>query len=108
VSTADVLPLKLAFPRNWAVIECVPAARLDVVSDALPPLSVALPSSVEPSKNRTVPAAAAGDTVALKVTDWPTLDGLRLDVRAVVVFAWFTVCDNADEEPPANVVSPEY
>jgi hypothetical protein len=43
-------------------------------------LSVALPS-----RKLTVPVAVEGVTVAVKVTDWPGTDGLRLDVRDTVV-----------------------
>lgn len=92
----------------WAVIECIPEARLDVAREALPLLRVALPNSVEPSKKRTVPVAAEGETVALNVTDCPTLDGLRLDVSDAVVFAAFTVCDSSGDVLPVKVASPAY
>jgi hypothetical protein len=66
-------------------MECVPAVRLAVNRVARPLLRVPLPSEVEPSKNVTVPVAVEGETVAVKVTVWPELDGLRLEPRAVVV-----------------------
>src|SRR5262245_4165771 len=55
-----------------ASIVWTPAARPAVVSDALPPDSVALPSSVAPSKRRTVPpgaptAGAAAPTLAVNL-----------------------------------------
>ena len=53
-------------------MECVtPAARLEMDSVARPLLRVPLPSEVDPSLNVTVPVAAEGDTVAVKVTDCP-------------------------------------
>jgi len=44
---------------------------VEVETDALPPLKVAVPSEVAPSKNCTVPVVAEGETVAVKVTDCP-------------------------------------
>ena len=54
---------------------------------------VPVPSVVDPSLNVTAPVAALpptvlGETVAVKVTDWPKTDGLELDVSEVVVVAW--------------------
>jgi hypothetical protein len=63
-----------------------PAARVDVDSVAMPPLSVLVPSVLVPSKNDTLPVDKDGETAALKVTDWPGLDGLVLEVSAVVVW----------------------
>ena len=42
-----------------------------VVNIAVPELSVAVPSAVEPWKNVTVPVAAEGETVAVKATSDP-------------------------------------
>jgi hypothetical protein len=47
-----------------------------------------------------VPVAAAGETVAVKVTCCPLCDGFGLDVRVVVVFALFTVWDSVEALPP--------
>ena len=66
------------------MIEWDPAERLDVEALALPPVSGALPSDVLPSKNCTVPVADDGATVAVNVTFWPDVDGLRLEVTVVV------------------------
>jgi hypothetical protein len=52
---------------------------------------------VLPSKNWTDPVAAAGVTVAVNVTDAPTVDGFGLLVRPVVVLNLFTVCCIAPE-----------
>jgi hypothetical protein len=80
-----------------AVIEWLPTARLEVETDALPPLKVAVPSEVTPSKNCTVPVATEGRTAAVKVTDCPDVEGLTLEARLVVEAAWLTVSDTLPE-----------
>ena len=52
---------------------------------ATPAVRVPVPKLVVPSKNVTVPVAVEGETVAVKVTVWPRVDGLRLEVSVVVV-----------------------
>jgi hypothetical protein len=64
---------------------------------ATPPLRDPVPNVVLPSLNVTVPVAIDGETVAVKVTDVPYVDGFRDEVSATVVFALFTVCVNVDE-----------
>jgi len=54
----------------------------------LPLLSVPVPNVVVPSLNVTVPVAADGDTVAVKVTDELYVDGLDEDESVVVVFVF--------------------
>jgi hypothetical protein len=66
------------------------------VNDALP-LSVPVPSVVEPSLNVTVPVgvptpAPVTLSVAVNVTDWPNTDGVPEELTAVLVLALFTVC----------------
>src|SRR5262245_17952110 len=61
-----------ASPSYRASIVCAPAVRPAVASDAVPDASVLLPSSLEPSKKRTVPAGApaagaAAATLAVNV-----------------------------------------
>jgi len=69
-----------------AVIVCVPCASAEVVSVAtLPPPTAAVPRLLAPSKNCTVPVGVAPLTVAVNVTDWPSVDGFCDDVSAVVV-----------------------
>jgi hypothetical protein len=63
----------------------------------LPPLTEALPKELEPSKNVTVSVADEGETVAVKVTLWPDVEGLALEETAVVVAARFTVWEKAGE-----------
>ncbi len=67
VNTADVLVALLASPLYTAVTECDPAASVDTASAADPLLIVAVPSTVVPSRNCTVPVAEFGDSNALKV-----------------------------------------
>jgi hypothetical protein len=79
-------------------MKCVPSDRLEMDSDAIPPLSVPVPSEVDPSRNVTVPVAPEGDTIAVNVTRWFGFEGLALEVSVVVVLGGFTTCDNAVEE----------
>lgn len=53
------------------MIECDPAASVEVLNVVLPPLSVPVPSVVLPSLNVTFPVAADGVTVAVNVTEAP-------------------------------------
>jgi hypothetical protein len=43
------------------------------------------PRLAEPSTNRTLPVADAGDTVAVNVTLWPAFDGFADELSVVVV-----------------------
>ena len=93
------------------MIECDPAARSDLVSVAVPPVSVPVPNSVTPSLNVTVPLGvptpvAVVVTVAVKVTACPTFEGLSEEVTAVVVVFLLTTWLNAVEVLVANVASP--
>jgi hypothetical protein len=67
----------------------------EVVRTAVPPASVAVPSVVDPSRNVTVPASVPGETVAVRVTVDPNVDGLGDDVRITDVATW---SDDALEE----------
>ena len=90
------------------MIECEPTDS-EVVSVACPVLFVVpVPSGEVPLRNVTVsPAVGVGDTVAVKVTDWPTVDGFCEDCKVVVVVIWVTVCDTVLDVASANDVSPE-
>ena len=61
-----------------------------------------------PSLNCTVPVAEAGVTVALKVTDCPSVDGFCDEVTAAVVGSCEILCDSAGEVLGASFVSPMY
>ncbi len=59
---------------------------MDVANVVLPPDNVPVPSVVVPSLNVTVPAAVLDDTVAVKVTELPNVDGFSDDdLRRYVV-----------------------
>ena len=58
--------------------------RLAEETVVAPKAKFPLPSGAVPSKNVTVPVAAKGETVAVKVTDRPKADGLILDVIEVL------------------------
>jgi hypothetical protein len=75
-------------------MECVPTAREEIVSVALPEeSSVPVPMVVPPSWNVTVPVGVpSGElTVTLNVTACPNTDGFWEDTRAVVVAGLVTV-----------------
>ena len=57
---------------------------------AVPLVSVDVPSVVEPLVNVTVPVTPDG-RVAMKVTDWPEVEGLVEEVRVTTGAALFTV-----------------
>jgi hypothetical protein len=62
-----------------------------VLSCAVPPDKLTVPRDVAPSMNVTEPGAAAGVTVAVKVTELPYVDGFGDDPTLVDVDALFTV-----------------
>ena len=90
----------------------MPTDSVEVVNVAWPlPFNVPVPIGVAPSLNVTVPVGVpapgkVADTEAVKVTDCPSLDGLLLEVTAVVVAAWLTVCDSAVDVLVLKFVSP--
>jgi hypothetical protein len=69
----------------------LPARSADVVAVAVPPVSVDVPRTVVPLVNVTVPVAP-DVTVAVKVTDWPTVEGLTEEVSETAGSALVTVC----------------
>jgi len=87
VTVFDVAVVKFASPLYVAVMSCEPAVSVDVVNVAVfgePPLSEPVPRVVVPSMNVTVPVAFMVLSVAVKVTESPTLDGFREDVSVTV------------------------
>jgi hypothetical protein len=90
--------VSVASPLYDAVMECVPCVRAEVLNKAEPLASVAVPRTVAPSRNCTVPVAVAGVTAAVNVTAAPANDGFGVDASAVaVVDLGFTVCVIAAE-----------
>src|ERR1044071_8674180 len=89
-------------------MEWEPAASDEIAKAATPPLTVAVPSDVAPSRNCTVPVADVGATVAVNVTDCPTTDGFADEASVTVEAALFTVCGTAAEVLAAVFASPLY
>lgn len=67
-----------------------PALSAELVSIAVPFLIVPVPRIVEPSRNVMVPVTFAG-SVAVKVTDWPTVEGLADEVSVTAGAAFVTI-----------------
>ena len=63
---------------------------VEVAAVAIPLLMVPVPMGVDPSKKVTVPVAFTG-TVAVKVTDWLTVDGFSEEVRRTVGVVLLTI-----------------
>ena len=96
-----------------AVIECGPAVKFEVVNVACAlPFSVLEPSVAAPSLKVTEPVgvpAAVEVTLAVNVTDCPTVEGLSNEVIVVVVVARVAGCTtglSAGEVLPPKLVSP--
>lgn len=68
---------------------CVPKPSVEAMNVATPlPLTAEVPSVVVPSRNVTVPVGVPVVdelTVAVRVTDCPTLEGFAEEVRTVLV-----------------------
>ena len=63
----------------------------DVVAVAAPPDNGDVPKAVAPLLNVTVPVTPDG-RVAVKVTDWPPVEGLADEVRVTAGVTLLTVC----------------
>ena len=72
---------------------------------AAPPLTVAVPNTVAPSRNCTVPVAKEG-TCAVNVTAWPTVDGFAEEVSVTVDITFSTSCATAAEVLALKFPSP--
>jgi hypothetical protein len=75
---------------------------------AFPLLIAPVPSAVVPSLKVTVPVAAAGEIVAVNVTEEPYVDGFVEDVSVTVVFTLLTVCVSTEEVLVLSFASPPY
>jgi hypothetical protein len=80
-------------------MEFEPDGSVDVPKVAVPPLSGAVPNTVVPFLNVTVPVGVPllELTVAVNVTACPTLDGFCDEVSVVVVTALLTFCVTVPE-----------
>ena len=113
LTAVDVLVTSFVDPPYTAVMECVPTDKFLVVKVATPPLSLPVPSVVEPSVNVTVPVGVPkpGDvavTVAAKLTDWPNTDGLADDASTVVVASLLSTWLVTVDVLARSFVSPPY
>ena len=89
----------------------VPTGSVVVVRTAEPPLNDTVPRLVLPLLNVTEPAATppyCPDTVAVRLTDCPKLDGFIDEVNVVVELALVTVWLTAVDVLPAKFESPVY
>ena len=68
----------------------LPMGSEDVVAVATTPVNVDVPNTVEPLVNVTVPVTPDG-RLAVKVTDWPTVEGLVEELRVTTGAALVTV-----------------
>jgi hypothetical protein len=85
-----------------------PNGSVDVLKLATPPLNVAVPNTVVPFMNLTVPVGmpTAAATVAVKVTDCPCFEGFNDEVRVVVLAILLTFWLRFGEVLVAKFVSP--
>jgi hypothetical protein len=68
----------------------LPIGSEDVAAVATPAVNVDVPNAVAPLVNVTVPVTPDG-RVAVKVTDWPVVDGLAEEIRLTAGLAFDTV-----------------
>jgi hypothetical protein len=87
------------------VIGWDPTINVLVARFATPPFNVLEPRTVAPSKNVIVPVAPVG-AVAVKVTDWLTIEGLSDDVTTTVGAALTTVTMTGGEVAALLLASP--
>ena len=72
----------------------VPAAKVEVLKAATPFVRATVPSTLVPFLKVTFPVGTPFEelTVAVNVTDWPNVEGFKLETSAVVVGTPFTLC----------------
>src|ERR1019366_7171565 len=92
VCTNDAeLVVKSVPPLKVAVMVVAPFGSVGVVTLALPPLNVILPSDLVPALNVTVPTGFVPVLPvinAVKVTGWPCTDGFCDEVSVAGVAVW--------------------
>jgi hypothetical protein len=81
----EVLTRSLESPLYVAVKECEPTEAVEKVRVATPPPTAPEPMGVDPSLKLTAPVAVEGDTVAVRVTDCPKVEGFTDEIRTVDV-----------------------
>jgi hypothetical protein len=118
IASEPVLGLTFASPLYDAVTVCGPAVSVDVTNcgSALPPTSAsgkgecAWPSMVNETLPVGMPWNPGALTTAVKVTCWPSVDGLADEVTVVMVAdnpTTPTMVENCDVSPSASVVVAE-
>jgi hypothetical protein len=94
VLTVIVVAFLLTTWVSVAVTGSLPPGSEDVVTVAAPPASVDVPNAVAPLVNVTVPVTPVG-SVAVKVTDWPGVEGFNEETRVttgvVLATTWVSV-----------------
>ena len=105
-TAAELLLPCVASPAYVAVSECCPAANVAIDTCASPPARLAVPTGTPLSKKITWPVAPAGDTVAVRVTAPPYIEGFGLVARLVVVAIACTVWMRTVELPASTLASP--
>src|SRR3954447_7961335 len=108
-STVPVVPAESVGPEQGAVMVWLPALSDEVLNVAVPagPSGTGPPRVVPPSVKVTVPEVSGlppAVTVAVKVTDWPKVDGFGAEVTSVEVAAWRTTWSTLPELPAKSVV----
>src|SRR5260370_15311637 len=88
--SVPVAELLFPSPLYVAVMGSLPAGSEDVVAVATPPVNVDVPNVVAPLVNVTVPVTPVG-RVAVKVTDWPGVEGFGEETRVTTGVALVTV-----------------
>jgi hypothetical protein len=107
VIAVEVLGATVLSPPYTAVMRCLPRLRAAVLKVAVPEVSDPVPRVVVPSLKVTVPVAEEGVTAAVKVTDWPSVDGFWEEVRTVLL-TWRTVWTSVGDVLPESLASPPY
>ena len=111
VTELDVLGFKLLLPEYDAVTLLVPAGSEEVANVAFPPDNVTGEPKLPPLiRNCIVPVADDGDTIAVKVTDFPNIIEVAFELKVVVeeTCIGFTVNTNVPLALEKSVVSPRY
>lgn len=91
------------------MIELAPPRRVEVDNVADPPERVTVPRTPVPFLKVTEPVGvpnAPAETVAVKVTASPRVEGLSEDVTLVVVAVVFVTSDKAAAVLPAQIALP--
>ena len=93
-------------------MECEPAARAEVETEACFALSVAVPMTFAPSRNWMVPVGVpVAVTLAVQATDCPVVDGFAEELTAGtggLASGVYRCGVSAADAPTANVASPRY